>query len=35
VNEDAIDLWWIMQMIWDDERAGVELPAELFAVANG
>jgi hypothetical protein len=32
---DDGERWWIMQMIWDDERAGVELPAELFAVANG
>lgn len=32
---DDGERWWIMQMIWDDERAGVELPTELFAVANG
>ncbi|HSN70506.1 MAG TPA: hypothetical protein VLT59_03315 [Steroidobacteraceae bacterium] len=24
--------WWIMQMIWDDERDGVELPDHLFSV---
>ena len=24
--------WWIVQMIWDDERDGVELPEELFAM---
>jgi hypothetical protein len=23
--------WWIMQMIWDDEREGVAIPQELFA----
>jgi hypothetical protein len=23
---------WIMQMIWDDERDGVRLPANLLAV---
>ena len=22
--------WWIMQMIWDDERDGVTIPANLF-----
>ncbi|WP_146193560.1 hypothetical protein [Sphingosinicella humi] len=23
--------WWIMHVIWDDEREGVTLPSELFA----
>jgi hypothetical protein len=22
--------WWIMHVIWDDEREGVELPREIF-----
>ncbi|HEU0133610.1 MAG TPA: hypothetical protein VFR28_02215 [Allosphingosinicella sp.] len=22
--------WWLMHMIWDDEREGVEVPRELF-----
>lgn len=25
--------WWIMHMIWDDERDGLTLPAELFKAA--
>jgi hypothetical protein len=28
---DDGDRWWIMQMIWDDEREGVALPGDLFA----
>ena len=30
---DDGERWWIMQMIWDDERPGVEIPRELFATA--
>lgn len=25
--------WWIMHMIWDDEREGLALPADLFEAA--
>ncbi len=25
--------WWIMHMIWDDERDGLALPADLFEAA--
>jgi hypothetical protein len=27
---DDGERWWIMQMIWDDERPGVQIPRELF-----
>ena len=22
--------WWLMHLIWDDEREGVEVPREVF-----
>lgn len=26
--------WWIMHMIWDDEREGLKLPAHLFSASG-
>lgn len=31
---DDGERWWIMQIIWDDEREGLRLPAHLFAAAT-